>query len=115
GDGLTASTRRLAWGGVALGFAGAVKVWAIAPVIVLAALCLPRLNRAAVYAGGVAAGFLIPVLPFVIAAPGRFVNDVVEAQLGRIGAGTPARIPPPSPIGPPHPPPSAPPVTLALP
>src|SRR5262249_19898733 len=91
-DRITARPRRLAWGGGALGFPGAVKVWATAPVIVLAALCLPRLNRAAVYAGGVAAGFLIPVLPFVIAAPGRFVNDVVEAQLGRIGAGTPAWI-----------------------
>ncbi|MBO0819022.1 MAG: phospholipid carrier-dependent glycosyltransferase, partial [Actinobacteria bacterium] len=89
-DRMTASTRRLAWGGVAFGFAGAIKVWAIVPVIVLAALCLPRLKRAAVFAGGVAAGFLIPVVPFALNSPGRFVDDVVVAQLARIGAGLPA-------------------------
>jgi len=43
-----------------------------------------------VFAGGVAAGFLIPVLPFVIAAPGRFYDDVVVAQLARIGTRTAA-------------------------
>jgi len=89
-DRVTASTRRLAWGGVAFGFAGAIKLWAIVPVLVLAALCLPRLKRAAIYAGGVAAGFLIPVLPFVIASPGRFVTDVVVAQLARVGPRVPA-------------------------
>src|SRR5215471_19212230 len=72
GDRITASTRRLAWGGVLFGFAGAIKVWAIVPVLVLAVLCLPNLRRAAVFAGGVAAGFLVPVLPFALAAPGRF-------------------------------------------
>jgi len=89
-DRITASTRRLAWGGVAFGFGGAIKVWAIVPVIVLAALCLPQLKRAATFACGVAAGFLIPVLPFVITAPGRFVNDVVVAQLARISTRTAA-------------------------
>ncbi len=47
GDRLTASTRRLAWGGVLLGFAGAVEAWAIVPVLVIAALCLPQIKRAA--------------------------------------------------------------------
>ena len=89
-DRITASTRRLAWGGAALGFGGAIKVWAIVPVLVIAVLCLPQLRRAAVFAGGVAAGFLIPVLPFVIGAPGRFYDDVVVAQLARIGNRTPA-------------------------
>jgi hypothetical protein len=90
GDRITASTRRLAWGGVLFGFAGAIKVWAIVPVLVLAVLCLPRIRRAAVFAGGVAAGFLVPVLPFALAAPGRFYDDVVVAQLARIGSRTPA-------------------------
>ena len=90
GDRLTARTRRLVWGGVAFGFGGAIKVWAIVPVVVIVLLCLPHLRRAAVFAGGVAAGFLIPVLPFVIAAPGRFYDDVVVAQLARIGSRTPA-------------------------
>src|SRR5262249_26126821 len=68
-DRITASTKRLAWGGVLFGFAGAVEAWAIVPVIVIAALCLPRLKRAAIYAGGGAAGFLIPVLPVPRARP----------------------------------------------
>src|SRR5215470_4518455 len=51
-DRITASTRRLAWGGVAFGFGGAIKVWAIVPVLVIAALCLPHVLRAAVFAGG---------------------------------------------------------------
>jgi hypothetical protein len=89
-DRITASTRRLAWGGVAFGFGGAIKVWAIVPVLVIAVLCLPHIKRAAVFAGGVAAGFLIPVLPFVIASPGRFYDDVVVAQLARIGTRTAA-------------------------
>jgi hypothetical protein len=90
GDRVTSRTRRLAWGGAALGFGGAIKVWAIVPVLVIAVLCLPHLRRAAVFAGGVAAGFLVPVLPFVIASPGRFYDDVVVAQLARIGTRVPA-------------------------
>jgi hypothetical protein len=91
-DRLTGSGRRLAWGGAALGFAGAVKVWAIIPVAVIAAACLlgpGRARRLARFAGGVAAGFLIPVLPFAVLAPGRFYDSVVVAQLVRTGARTP--------------------------
>ncbi len=98
GDRLTASGRRLAWGGAALGFAGAVKVWAIIPVAVIAALCLVghgqagragRAGRLGRFVAGVAAGFLIPVLPFAALAPGRFYDSVVVAQLVRTGARTP--------------------------
>ncbi len=32
GDQLTSSGKRLAWGGVAFGFAGAIKVWAVIPI-----------------------------------------------------------------------------------
>ena len=69
----------------AFGFAGAVKAWAIVAVLVVAMLCLPHLRRMAVYVAGVAAGFLIPVVPFAVAAPRVFYNDVVVAQLARIG------------------------------
>ncbi len=82
GDRITASTRRLAWGGAAFGFAGAVEGWAIVPVLIVAALCLPQLRRAAVFAGGVAAGFLIPALPFFIAAPSQFYRSLITAQVG---------------------------------
>jgi alpha-1,2-mannosyltransferase len=84
-----ASGRRLAWGGVAFGIAGAVKVWAIIPVLVIAAACLPRPRQAARFAAGVAAGFLIPVLPFAALAPRRFFDSVIVAQLARAGARTP--------------------------
>jgi hypothetical protein len=82
GDRITASTKRIAWGGVLFGFAGAVEAWAIVPVLVLAALCLPQIKRALVFAGGVAAGFVIPVLPFAIAGPSQFYRSLITAQVG---------------------------------
>jgi hypothetical protein len=85
GDRITASTRRLVWGGVMFGLAGAIKAWAIVPVLVVAALCVRDLRRAAMFAAGVAAGFLVVTLPFAAASPGLFYNDVVVAQLARIG------------------------------
>jgi alpha-1,2-mannosyltransferase len=89
GDRLTTSGRRLAWGGAALGFAGAIKVWAIIPVAVIAVLCVPRYRQLAKFAAGVAVGFLVPVIPFAALAPGRFYDSVVVAQLVRTGARTP--------------------------
>jgi alpha-1,2-mannosyltransferase len=83
-DRLTESGRRLAWGGVAFGFAGAIKLWAIFPIVVLAVMCLPNLRRLGLYLGGVAAGFLVPVLPFLIAAPSLFWRGVFLAQLVRV-------------------------------
>jgi hypothetical protein len=81
-----ASTRRLVWGGVAFGFAGAIKVWAILPVLVILVLILagrqPR--RAAAYAAGVVAGFAVPVVPFAALAPATFYRSVVVAQLVRV-------------------------------
>jgi len=88
GDQLAAG-RRLAWGGAALGFAGAIKVWAIIPVAVILALSLPRPRRAARFMAGVAAGFLVPVLPFAAAAPRSLYDGVIVAQLTR----TDSRVP----------------------
>ena len=85
GDRLAAGSRRLFWGGVVFGFAGAVESWAIVPVLVVAALALPRPRTAAIYAGGLAAGFLVPVLPFVIPSPRGFYQSVFVAQLVRHG------------------------------
>jgi hypothetical protein len=78
-----AGGRRLVWGGLAFGFAGAVKVWAILPVLVILALTARRPRRAARFAAGVAAGFLAPVLPFALLAPGTFYRSVIVAQLVR--------------------------------
>jgi uncharacterized membrane protein YiaA len=80
---LTTSGKRLAWGGVAFGFAGAIKLWAIFPIVVIAVMCAPSLRRAATYLGGVVAGFAVPVLPFFAAAPSSFYRGVFLAQLVR--------------------------------
>jgi alpha-1,2-mannosyltransferase len=79
-----AGTRRLVWGGVAFGFAGAVEPWAIVPVIVLLVLCFGRsqLRRACAFAGGVAAGFVVPVLPFAVIGPRQFYQSLITAQVG---------------------------------
>jgi len=78
-----ASGRRLLWGGLAFGFAGAVKVWAILPVLVIIALTARRPRDAARFAAGVAVGFLAAVLPFALLAPGTFYRGVILAQLVR--------------------------------
>jgi alpha-1,2-mannosyltransferase len=82
--------RRLVWAGVAFGFGGAVEAWAIVPVLVAIGLFWPRLKRAWRFCVGVAAGFLIPVLPFAALAPRQFYNSVIVAQILRA---SPARAP----------------------
>jgi alpha-1,2-mannosyltransferase len=92
GDRLTASRRRLAWGGVAFGFGGAVEMWAIMPVLAVAGLCLaaavpaaglmPRVRRALLFAGGTAAGFLVPVAPFAAMSPHGIYQSLIVAQVG---------------------------------
>jgi len=78
-----AGGRRLVWAGLAFGFAGAVKVWAILPVLVILALAARRPRQAGGFAAGVAVGFLVPVLPFALLAPGTFYRSVIVAQLVR--------------------------------
>lgn len=79
-----AGRRRIALGGLAFGFAGALLVASIVPVLVVAALCLRRLRlRLLPFVGGVVTGFVVPSLPFFAAGPGIFVHDVVLTQLAR--------------------------------
>ncbi len=85
-DRLTASGRRLAWGGVAFGFAGAIEGWALVPVLVVLAISLPWVRRALTFAAGVAAAFLVAVLPFAVLAPGRFYQSLIVAQVGHRAA-----------------------------
>jgi alpha-1,2-mannosyltransferase len=89
GDHFTTRTRRLVWGGVAFGFGGAVEPWAIFPVIIIALLALRWPRRLAAYVGGVAAGFLVPVLPFAALAPGKFYEATIVAQIGPRAGATP--------------------------
>jgi hypothetical protein len=86
GDRLTASGRRLAWGGAAFGFAGAIEGWALVPVLVVLAISLPWARRALTFAAGVAAAFLVTVLPFAALAPGRFYQSLIVAQVGHRAA-----------------------------
>src|ERR1700729_2786636 len=109
-----ASTRRLVWGGVAFGFAGAIKVWAILPVAVILVLVVgccvaasrltgerpPLLEQFALAACALTvvaflwpadfyyhyAGFLAPFLALAIALPvARFV-DALRAARGGLAA-----------------------------
>ena len=76
---------RLLWGGVTFGFAGAIESWAIVPVLVVLVLGLRKRKTAAPFAGGVAAGFLVPVLPFAVLAPRQFYQSVIIGALVRYG------------------------------
>jgi alpha-1,2-mannosyltransferase len=91
GDHFTSSRRRIVWGGVAFGFGGAVEPWAIFPVIVVAVLSLRAPRRLLLYAAGVAAGFLVPVLPFAATAPSKFYEATIVAQIG--GRANATRVP----------------------
>ncbi len=84
GDRLAGSWKRLAWGGAAFGLAGAIKIWAVIPVLVIVGLSARRPRRAAVFLGGTAAGFLVPVVPFAALSPGTFYHGVIVAQLIRV-------------------------------
>jgi alpha-1,2-mannosyltransferase len=87
--GRLASPARLAWAGAALGFAGAVKFWAAVPAAILLVLCLivaeRRGGRSGAYLAGLAAGFILPVAPFALAAPGVFVRSTLLDQASRVG------------------------------
>jgi hypothetical protein len=104
-DGRLAS-RRLPWAGVAFGLAGAVKYWALLPALGLLAVCLlsgpadglgrsggrrarQRRDSAIRFAGGAAAGFAVPVLPFAVPWPGLFVRSTLLDQVSRAGSAVP--------------------------
>jgi alpha-1,2-mannosyltransferase len=74
---------------VALGFAGSIKFWAIAPAAALFALCLltgdGRAARLRAYLPTLAAGFIVPVAPFLLAAPVTFLRSTITDQAVRDG------------------------------
>jgi Glycosyltransferase family 87 len=86
GERFRAGARALLLGGVAFGFAGTIKGWALIPVVVVVLLCLPQVRRRlAPFAGGVVLGFVVPTLPFALTAPASFYREVLATQLGRVG------------------------------
>jgi 4-amino-4-deoxy-L-arabinose transferase-like glycosyltransferase len=82
-----APPRALFIAGVLFGFAGAIKLFAIFPVVAALACCLPVFRRVRAYLGGLFVGFGVAVLPFFVLAPGAMVHDVVVSQLGRSSSG----------------------------
>ncbi|HEX8007231.1 MAG TPA: hypothetical protein VF482_12460 [Trebonia sp.] len=78
---------RLAWAGLALGFAGTIKFWAIAPAAVLFVLCLLTADRRAArlraYLATLAAGFIVPLAPFLLAAPMTLIRATITDQAVR--------------------------------
>jgi hypothetical protein len=91
-----AQPRRLVWAGLALGFAGVIKFWAVAPAAVLLVLCLlvrqDRARRLRAYLPSLAAGFVVPVLPFLVAAPSAFLHGTLTDQAARLGSGVPISV-----------------------
>lgn len=81
---------RLVWAGLALGFAGAIKFWAIAPALVLLVILLidgqDRARRIRVYLPALAAGFVVPLAPFFASAPMTFVRSTIADQAARTGS-----------------------------
>ena len=76
--------RSVTLAGIALGVAGAVKLWALLIFIALA-VCVWRLGRPLLvrFVAWSALGFTVVAGPFFIASPSNFVNQVIVAQLTR--------------------------------
>ena len=82
---------RLFLGGLALGFAAAVKIWAVLPLLVVVVLCVPLWRkRVAPLLAGAVVGFAAPCAPFFVLAPKSFLRDIVSSQLGRVVPGSSA-------------------------
>ena len=80
-----ASNRRLLCAGALFGVAGTVKIWAILPVVaVLAVLVFRSRHVIGAFLAGLVVGFVVPVVPFLLAAPSAFVHDTATTQSGRI-------------------------------
>lgn len=92
---LTDRTARMAWAGIALGFASTVKFWAMAPAAVLLVCCAlvadeRRVRRLVAYISGLAGAFVLPLLPFVVAGgPSLFFHSTVTYQAVRTGTSAP--------------------------
>ena len=86
---------RLAWAGIAIGFACTVKFWSGVPALVLLVLLLADRpaqtwrRRLVAYVAGLAGGFVVPLLPFLVTGPGTFLRSTIVYQAARVGTYTP--------------------------
>jgi hypothetical protein len=75
---------RILIAGIAFGFAGSIKLWAILPMLAALILCLPHWKTAVrPFLVGCILGFGLPALLFLVVAPGQFIHDVFVSQIGR--------------------------------
>jgi hypothetical protein len=76
--------RRATIAGALLGFAGAIKLWAILPAVVMVVIVLWK-GRASIgrFSIGLILGFGIPIAPFFVASPENFIHDVFLTQMRR--------------------------------
>ncbi len=87
-NGNIASPRRALLAGLALGFGGTVKLWAVIPFVIAAAFCIPLWRRAIVpLVGGAVIAFGVVCLPFFVLAPTAFFKDTIWAQATRATSG----------------------------
>ncbi len=83
-SGRLASNRRLIFAGVALGFAGAIKLFAAAIALAFLLVLIWRHRRKLSYLVlGALIGFVVPCLPFFIGAPHSFIHEVITSQFTR--------------------------------
>ena len=95
GESITQNSRRLWLSGILFGLAGATKVWAIVPVLVVLAITWrTRRDYAIKIAVGTAVGFIATVGPLLLIAPSQLVRQVVLTQAirGASGERIPSRI-----------------------
>ncbi len=83
-DGELASSRRVLWAGVAFGFAGSIKLWAVLPAAAALVCCVPAWRRGVrPLIIGLVLGFAVACAPFAAFAPRAFVHDVITSQISR--------------------------------
>ncbi|MCU1490081.1 MAG: hypothetical protein JWM85_1486 [Acidimicrobiaceae bacterium] len=77
------TSRQLLLAGLLVGFATTIKLVAAVPAVVLVLCFLPDWRRMRTVAIGAVAGFVIPMLVFVLPAPSTAFHEMVTDQLGR--------------------------------
>jgi alpha-1,2-mannosyltransferase len=84
GDGLARSGRRLWLAGLVFGLGGAVKLWAVFPVVVLVILLWRRPRGGLALIAGAGVGFLVVCSPFLLLSAPAFVHQVLISQALRV-------------------------------
>jgi len=83
-QGQLAAGGRLVLAGALIGFAVAIKPWALIPAIVLIVCAAVNWRQAlGRLLGGLVLGIGVPCITFLLASPGNFMRDVVGAELSR--------------------------------